>query len=261
MSFSTEYIKLKKSNILPDSLPLKPYRFYKTRGWISWRDYLNSNMPSNIEKNRRYYKTYKEAKEKFLAMNLTEINSESKYHEWHKEINLSDKFPLNPHLTYKNKGWTTWGNFLGTGKLSDNVKHANYLNYDDTKKYVQENLYFIKSSVQWEKYCKKNKLPFYIPLNPQLTFKRSNTWMGWGNFLSTNNIINSKKKYKWLNYEQFIQWFIDNNILVTSYRSYSRVFKKYKHLNLFPSLPDRFYKNYGWISWMEFCSKISCVAE
>ena len=29
--------------------------------------------------------------------------------------------PWSPQIIYKNKGWKTWGKFLGTGKIADNL--------------------------------------------------------------------------------------------------------------------------------------------
>ena len=35
------YRNLKLANVLPKELPTRPNRFYKSRGWVSWKHYLN----------------------------------------------------------------------------------------------------------------------------------------------------------------------------------------------------------------------------
>jgi len=172
-----------KNSEIPEFIPNRPERYYsfKNRGWISYGDFLGTGRIANQNKT---FISYEEAKKHISKLN---IKSETEWRDYIKTNKNINNIPSSPENTYKNKGWIGWGDFLNTGKISDNEKHKNYLNYEDAKKYLRENFEFLKSSVEWNKYFKQdvNPIPYFIPLNPSMSYKKKG-WSGWADFLNKN---------------------------------------------------------------------------
>ena len=187
--------------------------------------------------------TYEEAKEYALKLNLKTTN------EWKKLKNKPTNIPSTPELTYKNKGWINWSDFLGTEIISDNELHKNFLKIDECKDYVKNNLSFIKSSVQWKKHFKENdeSIPKTIPRNPELSYKNKG-WKNWGEFLETGNVMNKDKVF--LNFEN-CKLIIQSFNLKTNKDFRIFILNEGKNKGI-PSAPDRKYKNEGWKGWGDF---------
>jgi len=140
----------------------------------------------------KYHISYEDCK-KWIRENV-DIKSKT---EWYKNLDkLSDNIPKNPRQRYKNDGWVSWGDFLGTGRVSDN--YVNYLNYDDAKKIIKQ--LNIKKVVIYRKLAKNGELQNDIPNRPERYYK-SRGWVSWGDFLSCNIIANQNKKF--FNLEEF----------------------------------------------------------
>jgi len=101
------------------------------------------------------------------------------------------KSPRNPTQYFKNNGWISWGDFLGTNNIQDNLK-INYLSYDDSKNWIV--LQNIKTT---SKNWKLLNLPNFIPRRPERYYKKRG-WVSWSDFLSDDNRISNldKKKFK-----------------------------------------------------------------
>ena len=164
-----------KENKIPDFIPNRPERFYKKRGWINWGDFLNTGRVAN--QNKKYiFLSYEEA---CTFVRNNNIKSETQFQVYNLPINI----PTAPYQYYKE--WTTWGDFLDTGRLQDNLLSANYLDYENAKKYIKNSLFEIKSERIWKIYVKENKIPNTIPNHPELYYNRKNRgWFGWKDFLS-----------------------------------------------------------------------------
>ncbi len=83
------------------NLVRNPNRYYKYKGWKSWFDFLGK------EKRKKPYKTLKEAKN---AVQKLGIKTQTEYHKRYQE---DPKLRYKPEVTYKNKGWVSWYDFLG----------------------------------------------------------------------------------------------------------------------------------------------------
>tara|TARA_Y100000813_G_C24107142_1_gene325946 strand:- start:262 stop:528 length:267 start_codon:yes stop_codon:yes gene_type:complete len=74
--------------------------------------------------------------------------------------------PTAPQEKYKDAGWISWGDWLGTNSVA--TQKINYLNFFEAREFVR-NLN-IKTSNQWREYSKKNR-PNNIPSNPEKIYK------------------------------------------------------------------------------------------
>ena len=110
--------------------------------------------------------------------------------QWYKNIPiLPDFIPANPREVYLKKGWVSWGDFLGTGKIWDNS--IEYISCSDAKKIIKTQK--INNGLEYKRFVKENKIPMKIPNRPDRYYKNRG-WVSWGDFLGTGRIANQYKK-------------------------------------------------------------------
>ena len=160
----SKWAEIVKSKQLPNGIPHKPDYIYKGKGWKGWGDFLGSGT---IAPKNREFISFEEAREYVRNLNLKTIK------EW---IELSksgikpSNIPANPAQTYKNKGWISWRDFLG----------SNYLPFEELKLYVRS--LNLRNVLEWNNYIKSEDIPNYIPKCPNDVYKNKG-WKGWGDFL------------------------------------------------------------------------------
>jgi hypothetical protein len=167
---SREWFKLTKENKIPDFIPNAPQDVYN-KEWISWNDFLDSNnkKPSDYK-----YITLNESK-KYVNENF-KVKSKLEWRDLVLSGKIPESIPSRPERYYKNRGWTSWGDFFGTdNKGTHNVE---YLNYNDAKKYVQNNFKNIKTEKLWRELVKNKLIPSFIPGTPQRYYNKKG-WINW----------------------------------------------------------------------------------
>lgn len=165
-----------KKNIIPKDIPNALHVVFKDKGWCGWRDFIGSEAVSNNKINK--FLTYKEARD--YAINNKIISS----NEWRlhsKSGKMPYNIPKSPYLKYKDKGWISWGEFLGTGIVADNLKK--YKSFEDVKKIVAK--LNLKSKTEWERYCKSGQKSNDIPYGVSKTYEKE--WINWADFLGKIN--------------------------------------------------------------------------
>jgi len=187
--------------------------------------------------------SYDECK-KYLIENEN-IKSRSEYEKWFKSTNYNEKIPKNPREVYSLRNeWISWGDFLGTNKIQDNKIIEQYLLYDESKKWISDNLKIDNfTSAIYKKMAKNNEIPIFIPNRPERFYKKRG-WISWSDFLSNDNIIQNQKK-EFVSYEECKKYTNDNNIkTVTAWHNNK------ERPNNIPSVPSLEYKE--WVDWSEF---------
>ena len=104
-----EWDKYCKSGNKSKDIPNCPESVYKYKGWNGWADFLNTN---NIIGG---FRPFEKARDYACSLNL---NSRKEWYEHCKSGDKLNDIPNDPYSAYKNKGWISWANFLGT----DNVR-------------------------------------------------------------------------------------------------------------------------------------------
>jgi superfamily II DNA or RNA helicase len=109
---------------------------------------------------------------------------------------LPADIPVAPSLTYANKGWKSVGDWLGTGRIADQLKH--YRPFEEAQYFVQK--LRLKSGTEWLAFCNgkmphKGKRPADIPSNPNNTYANKG-WKGMGDWLGTGTIAPRLRQYR-----------------------------------------------------------------
>jgi len=175
---STEFRKWIHSKERPDFIPTHPVNSYKEE-WVDWYDFLG------LQKNR----SFEDAKKFALSLKL---KSNSDWFRLHKEGKIPSDIPRYVNETYAEKGWKSWGDFLGTGNLSPSDKRKQMKSFDECRTFVR-NL-GIKTEPEWQKWCKNHKRPGGIPFSPEKTYKKQ--WTTMGDWFGTGRIADKNKKWK-----------------------------------------------------------------
>lgn len=167
------------------------------------------------------------------------LKSQKEWDLYSKSGNRPDNIPSTPRYSYKNKGYISMGDWLGTGVIAPQL--MNYLTYEEAKKFV--NSLGLKNNKDWEIYRKSGNKPENIPASPERVYKKSG-WDGLGDWLGTKKIANQNKK--WRNFNEAREFTQTLNL------KSQNDWRKYKQPSDIPASPDIIYKEQGWISWADF---------
>jgi superfamily II DNA or RNA helicase len=104
--------------------------------------------------------------------------------------------PKNPNSGYSDNGWKNWGDWLGTGTISNSLKQ--HRSFSQARFFVHS--LNLKSHSEWKSYCKgniadKGVLPADIPTNPNRTYSGVG-WKSWSDWIGTNTVAPRLRKYK-----------------------------------------------------------------
>lgn len=217
-------------------LPLKPEY---NKGWVSWLEFLNN-----------HWLKYEEAK---VLAQRTGAKSQTEWRLICKNKKIPMGVPHNPNTVYKNKGWSSWGDWLNTGRPSPGA--IKYWDFEKVKSFVIK--LKLNSWIEWVKYTKGEfktlpLKPKEIPNNPRLTYKKDG-WISVSNFLgkqnnrgSWRNFSDAKKFVKNLDLKSKGQWY--------EYTK-GKIQTKTPIPDDIPKDPPSSYKEY-WVSWPDWLGKI-----
>jgi len=162
-----DYEELSESGKRPIDMPSSPRYTYKNNGWQGWGNFTGSG---NIANQNIQFCSYKKT-EKFAQYH--EIKSQTYWKKFVKTNKLPSDIPRNPDHVYKNNGWTTWGDFLGTGYIA--FAKRNYPPIKDAKieaRKIAKEL-GINSVVKWNIAWDEGKIPKYLPRDLHSKYSRT----------------------------------------------------------------------------------------
>jgi superfamily II DNA or RNA helicase len=188
----SNYIAGQRADLPPRPLeiPAKPGKIYKNNGWAGLGDWLGTGTSAP---RYRIYPPYMEARRFVHSLGL---KSNGDWRKWCKG-DLTELPPRPetistvPNRTYKNTGWKSWGDWLGTGRIA--YKNQNWRNFKDTIIFVHS--LKLKSVKEWQAYTRGDyanlpALPRDIPSSPPAIYE--DYWISWPDFLGYEPI--KKKK-------------------------------------------------------------------
>lgn len=218
-----------KSGKKPSDIPSHPQRTYKNKGWISWGDFLGTGK---IASQKIQFRTYDQAK-KFV--HSLKLKNEYEWRKFIKSGNKPNDIPSSPAQNYKYLGWTSMGEWLGTGIIAP--RNRKYLLFEESRIFVQS--LELKNNLEWNEYCKSGKKPDNIPASPNSYYKNKG-WTTWGDWLGTGIIGNTTKSQNWLSwidakplYQKIVK---ENNIKnLKEWTEYLKTHKLPKGLTPYPN--------------------------
>ena len=176
---------------IPDNIPRDPNKLYKGKGWKGMGDWLGTGRLSN---RNRIYLPFEEARSFARSLKL------ESYTEWrtYRRDGMSGKppclenIPTHPERAFRDNGWVSWGDWLGTETVS--VNKRNYLDFHQARDFARS--LKLSGTRDWEKYCRgefkdKPDKPDNIPNSPMNVYKGCG-WVSIGDWLGTGNLTGKK---------------------------------------------------------------------
>ena len=150
--------------------------------------------------------------------------------------------PFHPDRTYAHQGWLSLGDWLGTDTIAPQLK--TYREFNDARSFVHG--LKITSQREWQKYSKSGKRPFDVPSDPFRAYQKEKVWKGWGDWLGTFTVADSKRSLNFLPFKEARTFARSLNL--NSWVEWVNYTKANKLPNNIPAYPNSYYKNKGWIA-------------
>ena len=174
-----EWMAWCKEGRRPPNVPSNPDATYKDSGWQGWGHWLGTG---NTKPGAQEFLPFEEALNVALSLNLANVFD---WKEWCKEGMCPPKVPHCPQLAYKGGGWQGWGHWLGTGTLSNQAKHEQFLPFDQALR-VARSLRLV-SRAEWQAWCRSGARPANMPARPDRAYVHDG-WLGWVHWLCHANL-------------------------------------------------------------------------
>ena len=163
----SEFWERRKTDLELQLIPSNPTRAYKDEGWLSWLVFLETNWITLDEAKRIVRRKGIKTATEFKKRRKTDL-----------ELQL---IPSQPNKTYKEEGWISWPDFLGTNKVKM-VTKSNRPSLNEAKKIVRRK--GIQSSTDFLERRKTDPELQLIPSKPTRSYKDEG-WVSWSDFLGT----------------------------------------------------------------------------
>jgi len=186
---SSEWRKYCNSKNKPNTVPTHPHIVYKNKGWVDWGDWFGTGT---IATQQRKYLSIDKARKIIQSKNLKSSRAWKKYT---KDLKFPKNIPMAPALYYKNKGWISMGDFLGTGTIQP--QQIKYRTFEDAREFVHS--LDLESTQDWRKYCNSGKKPEDIPRSPYTVWKNKG-WKGMGDWVGTGRISSQERSKNFLSF-------------------------------------------------------------
>jgi superfamily II DNA or RNA helicase len=223
-----------KSGKKPNDIPNYPDSHYKDKGWVSWGDWFGTYT---IADQNKKFRPFNEAREFARSLNLPRVKE---WEEYSKSGKKPNDIPRNPNKHYKDKGWVSWGDWLGTYTIA--VFKRKFRPFNEAREFARS--LHLSGKDDWYKYYKNNKLPSDIPTNPSKSYQDKG-WVSWGDWFGTNTIAVQNRKFHPFNEAREFA----RSLNLPGVREWEEYSKSGRKPNDIPRHPERSYKDKGWISW------------
>ena len=229
----------RKAQDIPPAIPSDPDHVYKDKGWLSWGDFLGykeGNVPGD-------WRAFEEARSYARSLGL---KSQKEWWEWSQSGLSPHDIPSDPHAFYEDKGWLSWGDFLGFNK--GNVA-GEWRSFEEARSYVRS--LGLKTEKEWREWRKSGLRPHDIHSSPDQLYKKEG-WLSWGDFLGYRpghvaRKRSSTKKRSLTEARDYVR-----KLGLKSYKEWEEWSKSGQRPSDIPSRPDQVYKGKGWLSWGDF---------
>jgi hypothetical protein len=227
----TEWEFYCRSGKKPEYIPANPASTYAKSGWIRYGDWLGTG---GFATHLRQYREFPKARAFVRGLGL---KSQIEWQAYCRSGKKPEDIPASPDRKYVGLGWIGYGDWLGTGAVSNQLRE--YREYPKARTFAHG--LGLNSQAEWIDYCKSGKKPEDIPANPSRKYAGSG-WIGYGDWLGTGKVAASLRQYReFPKARAFVRALGLKS--QTEWRDYCKLGKK---PNDIPSNPLKTYARTGW---------------
>ena len=171
---------------LPAGIPASPGTVYRHAGWNGFGDWLGHGRVGATEK---VFLPFEDARAIVLGLGFT---STGEYYAWSAgrlpgAPPRPAEIPGCPDVAYDGHGWTTWGDFLGTGNIHPTKRE--FRSFEAARTFARA-LAFQNNS-EWFDFAAGRRpnlgdFPADVPKHPETVYADAG-WSTWGDFLGNAN--------------------------------------------------------------------------
>jgi len=238
----SEWRKYCKSGERPLYIPGDPVKVYKNKGWVSWGDWLGTEIVSTA---KRDFLPFEEARSFVRSLNL---KSAAEWKAWYKSDARPLSIPSNPSRVYQNTGWISLSDWLGTNTVA--TFNRSYRSFEESRKFARS--LGLASSNEWKEWTKSGKRPEDIPVHPNRAYKDQG-WIDWGDWLGTGSIATFNRKYR--SFKEARSYV--HSLSLANKEDWQNWSKSTEKPDDIPATPDRIYHNKGWQGWGDWLGSIN----
>lgn len=177
----------------PDSIPSDPARVYKQTGWVGWGDWLGGSISRSRS---RSFLPFVEARAWVRRLGLTGVKDWKDFCAGRllRSVPLPPSVPSNPNLTYRDKGWISWGDWLGSGRVAN--QNRDFFPFLEARARVHR--LGLAGFREWMEYCAGRrpdlpKKPSRMPSSPNGVYSGKG-WAGWSDWLGNGRTPRRSRK-------------------------------------------------------------------
>jgi hypothetical protein len=130
----------------------------------------------------RKYRSFKKARALVRGLGL---KSQTQWRDYCKSGKKPNDIPVNPDARYAEHGWSNWGNWLGTGRIANQLRQ--FRSFTKARTFARG--LGLKSKPEWIEYCKSGQKPEDIPATPSNTYA-DDGWAGYSDWLGISSVAN-----------------------------------------------------------------------
>ena len=162
------------------------------------------------------------------------FNCRNEFNSW--KLRPAD-IPATPASVYKSHGFTSWGDFLGHGRIAN--QNREFLSFDEARDFIRSKK--LKSSIEFRNWTTR---PSDIPANPARTYKKDG-WISFDDFLGHGRISNVNRKFITFKKARSV-------VRAQKFNCRNEFFSWKDKPNSIPMAASSVYKDRGFISWGDF---------
>jgi hypothetical protein len=203
---------------------------YRDDGWISWPDWLGNG------KERVAWKSFTEGRALARGLKLT---GKTGWQAWSKSGQRPSDIPSRPDKVYRDDGWISWPDWLGSEGRRMNTKKE-VLPFTEGRALARG--LKLKGKTGWCEWSKSGQRPSDIPGCPDKTY-RDDGWISWPDWLGNEGV-------EWESFTEARA--VARGLGLTSERGWKALSKSGQRPSNIPSLPSSVYRDDGWVSWPDW---------
>ncbi len=222
-----------QSDARPPDIPAAPQVVYANAGWHGFGDWLGTGGVANFLK---VFRPFFEARE--FARGL-QLQNAGQWRAWCRSGERPDDIPNSPNVYYADKGWISWGDWLGTTNVANKLK--TYREFNAARAFARS--LQLSGENAWRAWSKTDARPVDIPTNPQRTY-RAEGWIDWTDWLGSGVNLKNVVYRPFIEARDFVQKLNLKN--AAEWRLWCK--SGARPIDI-PTNPEKTYRSLGWISY------------
>ena len=161
----------------PSDIPADPTPAYRDE-WVDWRDFLGT---ASLPPGKSRFRSFEQAREYVIGLGLT---GTKQWRQLCADGQVPADIPRSPNGVYRNRGWVSWGDWLGTGAVASHK--ITFRAFTEARAFARG--LELASVADWRRYCRRElpgqgRRPADVPSNPYQVYR--DEWVSWMDFLGT----------------------------------------------------------------------------